>query len=186
MAAGLVSDAALREEAAREKAAEARDNLARKAEAPRPVPVVSGMIRGAAPAQAPVSAAEAAPAAKRFKAARAGASQEVVLPAEPAWTLEPLPDGLTRVTVVAPARPQPLLLKRGAEGGVEVIRPQADPGPRGAALAWVARVRLAAGDTLDLYLLDAPVPDPARLPETGPVEGYRARIHPPLKKGSGR
>lgn len=184
MAAGLVSDAALRDEAAREKTAEARDNLARKAEAPRPVPAVSGMIGGAA--QAPVSEAEASPAAKKLKAARAGVSQEAVLPAEPAWTLEPLPDGLTRVTVIAPVRPQPLLLKRGAGGGVEVIRPQADPGARGAALAWVARVRLAAGDTLDLYLVDAPVPDPARLPETGPVDGYRARIHPPLKKGSGR
>lgn len=196
MAAGLASDAVLREEAAREKVADARrveaqDRLARKAEAPRPVPVVAGLIGGAAPAQvpaaapAPGTAAEAASPAKKLKAARAVTSQEASLPAEPTWTLEPLPDGRTRVTVIAPGRPQPLLLKRGA-AGIVVVRPQIDPGARGAAPVWVAQVRLAVGDTLDLYLLDTPVADPARLPETGPVDGYRARIHPPAKKGPER
>ncbi|HLP31479.1 MAG TPA: hypothetical protein VK150_08965, partial [Geothrix sp.] len=137
------------------------------------------------PAQAFVSTPESAPAAKKLKAARGVTSEEASRPAEPAWTLEPLPDGLTRVTVIAPGRPQPLLLKRGA-AGIEVIRLQADPGARGAAPAWVAQVRLAVGDTLDLYLLETPVSDPARLPETGPVDGYRARIHPPARKGPER
>jgi hypothetical protein len=44
-----------------------------------------------------------------------------------------------------------------------------------------AELRLAAGDVLDLYLLNAPVAEPARLPETGPVDGFRARIHPAAK-----
>jgi hypothetical protein len=47
---------------------------------------------------------------------------------------------------------------------------------------WRTTTRLTEGDVLDLYLLNTPVPEPAKLAETGPVDGFRARIHPAEKK----
>ena len=73
-----------------------------------------------------------------------------------------------------------MLLQRGATG-VEVIALKVtDPG--GEMTSWSAETRLASGDALDLYLLNAPVAEPARLPESGSVDGFRARIHPSSKK----
>jgi hypothetical protein len=46
---------------------------------------------------------------------------------------------------------------------------------------WRVETRLRDGDVLDLYLLNAPVAEPTLLPETGPVAGYRVRIHPATK-----
>jgi hypothetical protein len=43
-------------------------------------------------------------------------------------------------------------------------------------------VRLKAGDVLDLYASAHPVADPSKLPETGPMAGFRARIFPAEKK----
>lgn len=128
--------------------------------------------------------------AKKAEAPRpaAAAAVEVVASAglaglvpEPAWTLAPMADGHTRVTVTAARGLQVLLLKRGFTG-VEVLKLQPGPDSQGPGIRWTSLVRLAPGDVLDLYTLEGPVPDPAQLPETGPVGGFRARIHPAAKK----
>jgi hypothetical protein len=98
----------------------------------------------------------------------------------PTWTLEPQPDGTTRVLVKGPVAAQAVLLRRRADH-VEVMSLQAVDAS-GALAHWRVDVRLAAGDVLDLYLLNAPVADPAGLPETGPVDGYRMRVYPPEDK----
>ena len=124
--------------------------------------VVSGGVAGVAPA--PAQRVEWKAAAE-FK---------------PSWSLEARPDGVTRIMVKGPARASVVLLKRGA-AGVEVLTPRVlDPG--GEMASWSAETRLAPGDALDLYLLNTPVAEPAKLPETGPVDGFRARIHPASKQ----
>ncbi len=197
-----VADAS-REKAAEFRRAEAQDNLARKAEAPRPaaaavmevvasvppasvakkakaqgqtrqdVPsavsggMVSGMVGGV------ISGPPATPAqAQRveWKAAAAFA---------PSWTLEPRPDGSTQVLVKGPAGAHAVLLRRSASGVAVLALKVIDPG--GEMTRWAAETRLAVGDALDLYLLNAPVAEPVRLPETGPVDGFRARIFPAVK-----
>ncbi|MCM2250288.1 MAG: hypothetical protein NDI58_06990, partial [Geothrix sp.] len=106
---------------------------------------------------------------------------EAVLAPAPVWTLEPLPDGATRVRVAAAPGAHVALLRR-SRSGVEALKPE----PLEASGPWTFRVRLAPGDALDLYVLDAPVADAAQLPETGPVDGFRARIHPAAKKDAPR
>jgi len=97
----------------------------------------------------------------------------------PTWSLAPQPDGSTRVLVKGPAGATAVLLRRGG-AGIEVLTLKVvDSG--GDTTRWRAETRLAQGDVLDLYLLNAPVADPARLPETGPVDGFRTRIHPASK-----
>ncbi|WP_257310255.1 hypothetical protein [Geothrix fuzhouensis] len=179
--AGVPSAAgAVRMEAARQ--AEARDEMSRKAEA-------GGRNRAFAVTEVLSSAPEPTPAAAlapaegsappRRAAAKAAAPPTPGLhaPQAPIWTLESLADGTTRLTVLAFREAQVVLLRRRA-AGVEVLKPATaeDTGP------WQFQLRLAPGDVLDLYVLDHPVADPARLPETGPVDGFRARIHPPAKK----
>ena len=66
--------------------------------------------------------------------------------------------------------------------GVDVLSLRAMKAGEEVLVRWQGDVRLAAGDVLDLYLLNTPVADPALLPETGPVDGYRVRIHPPERK----
>jgi len=58
------------------------------------------------------------------------------------------------------------------------LRPQAKEELQPPLPLWRWQVRLSTGDALDLYLLNAPMADPTQLPETGPVDGFRARIHP--------
>jgi hypothetical protein len=128
--------------------------------------VVGGVVGGVAPSSAPSKAKLAS-----------GLVSNAAAPPAPTWTLEAQPDGRTRVTVIAPRGRTVALLRRGA-GGVEVMKLQLLDDQRNGIVQWRAELRLAAGDALDLYLLNAPVVDPARLPETGPVEGFRARIYP--------
>jgi len=97
----------------------------------------------------------------------------------PSWTLEPQPDGTTRVLVKGPAGAQAVLLRRGAAGVEALALRLIDPG--GDLAQWRVETRLRDGDVLDLYLLNAPVAEPTLLPETGPVAGYRVRIHPATK-----
>jgi hypothetical protein len=135
--------------------------------------VVGGVMGGAAPASPSSTVAKA-------KAAGGLATNAVATPAPPTWALEAQPDGRTRVTVSAP-RGQPVTLLRRSAAGVEVL-PLRVLGDRGQALLqWRTEVGLAAGDVLDLYLLNAPVAEPANLPETGPVDGFRVRIYPASK-----
>ncbi|WP_243294319.1 hypothetical protein [Geothrix mesophila] len=158
------------------------------APAPRPVPVVQGNAQGAVGAPqdrlAPQAVTEALSTASqaRAKAARTEAKAEgrltgAPVPESPTWTLTPQADGTTLVTVTAPPQTQVWLLRRGG-GGVEVLQ------DRAVALQEVREaqrrylVRLKAGDALDLYALTHPVADPAKLPETGPLAGFRARIFP--------
>lgn len=110
-----------------------------------------------------------APVPARRVATEVGAA----LAQAPVWTLETLPDGATRVMVAAPREAHVVLLRRSSSR-VEVLEHE----PREASGPWLFRVRLAPGDALDLYLLDGAAVDPARLSETGPVDGFRARIHP--------
>lgn len=134
--------------------------------------------KAAAPAPPPAAAVvdvlgEVAPTSRTL---RARAAQAPPL----TWTLAPLPDGATLVTVSAPTG-APVVLLRRAPGGVEVLRAQVSAGGSGRT-QWQYRLRLKEGEALDLYQLDAPVADPAALPETGPVAGFRTRIHPAAKK----
>lgn len=123
----------------------------------------------AAPAQAP-----SAPAAGALPAAVAEAAPE------PAWSAATRADGTLRVTVLAlPGRPV-LLLRRGTPG-VTVVKPMA-VGREGARIRWQMDLRPLPGEALDLYILNGPVVDPAKLPAEGPVEGFRTRIPIPEKK----
>jgi hypothetical protein len=88
-----------------------------------------------------------------------------------------LPDGSTLVTVTAPGDAQVVLLKRGA-AGVAMVTLTPGQGEPGATRQWFGRVRLEDREVLDLYVLSSPPADPTGLPETGPVDGFRARIHP--------
>ncbi len=130
--------------------------------------VVGGVVSGVAPAS---------PSAAKAKAAGGLATNAAASVSAPTWVLEAQPDGSTRVTVTAPRGRPVVLLQRGS-AGVEALPIQVF-GDRGQALLrWRVDVRLGAGDALDLYLLNAPVAEPSKLPETGPVDGFRARIHP--------
>lgn len=120
--------------------------------------------------------AKKAEAADRYRSA----AMESVSPA-PVWTLETLPDGATRVRVAAAPGAHVALLRRN-RSGVEALKPE----PLEASGPWTFRVRLAPGDGLDLYVLDAPVADAAQLPEAGPLDGFRARIHPAAPKDAPR
>lgn len=140
-----------------------RDQVSRQAEA-------AGLNRagvriggGGVPAPAPPAAAMAA------------APRPAPPVPAPVWIMDPQPDGSTLVSVGAAREAAVALLRRG-RSGVAAVEPLDGPGP------WRFRVRLEPGDVLDLYVLDIPVADPARLPETGPVDGFRARIHPAAKK----
>ena len=149
---------------------EARDSMAKQAEAPRPAPAAMEVIGAIAPP----------PGEPKAKATGGVGMSAGAATFAPAWTLDLQPDGSTRVMVTAPRGPQVLLLRRGA-AGVEVLKLQPMEDRRSALVSWRGQVRLTVGDVLDLYLLDAPVADPARLPETDPVCGFRARIHPSVK-----
>lgn len=156
---------------AESRRADAQDRVAQKAEAPK----AAGAVMDAAGATAPTA---------RMKAKTAGAYRPEAAPPHiiaPAWTLALQPDGSTRVTIGAVRGQQVALLRRGA-AGVEVLPLRAMEAGEEALVRWQGDVRLAAGDILDLYLLNTPVADPAGLPETGPVDGYRVRIHPASTK----
>jgi hypothetical protein len=73
-----------------------------------------------------------------------------------------------------------VLLKRGASG-VVMVKLQPLLASAGDTIPWGGEVRLAAGDVLDLYVLNQPVAEPAKLPGSGPVDGVRIRIHPAAK-----
>jgi hypothetical protein len=152
---------------------EARDQSAKKAE-------VAGMDRAAAVMEvmSPAPPAPARRVAAKAAAPPAGMSYAPQA-AAPVWTLETLPDGSTRVAVMVPQEAQVALLRRGSSG-VEVLKPTPGSEP------WRFQFRLAPGDALDLYVLNAPAADPARLPEAGSVDGFRARIHPAAPKDAPR
>ncbi|MDP1830987.1 MAG: hypothetical protein Q8K67_02925 [Geothrix sp.] len=162
----VLADAARERNQAEYRRADVQDSMAKKAEAPRPVPAAVMEVIGAI----------SPPPEPKAKALGGAGLSDLV----PVWSLDLQPDGSTRVRVAAPRGPQAILLKRGASG-IEVLRLQAIEDRPGASVQWRGRVRLAAGDVLDLYLMNGPVADPARLPETGPVDGFRARIHPAAK-----
>lgn len=122
-----------------------------------------------------------APQVRRTKTAEFQISENA---SGPAWQAETMPDGATRVTVLAPVESRVLLLQRRASG-VVVVRP-VEAGRVGARIRWWLLARPSPGEPLDLYVLNAPVADPAALPETGPVDGVRVRIPPPEKKALAR
>ncbi len=186
---------ASREKAVELRRADAQDNLVKKAEAPKPAAAAVEVVASVAPAPAAkVSkrdrpAQEAAALSPGVAAGMVGGvaptpprrvEWKAAAEFKPSWSLEARPDGLTRITVKGPAGASAVLLKRSA-AGVELLSLRVlDPGGELAQWAW--ETRLAAGDALDLYLLNGPVAEPARLPESGPVDGFRARIHPSSKK----
>lgn len=156
---------------------EARDQLAPKREVAAPAPVALGVLGGAA----------LAPSAARAKADLQNLERPAETPVQdaaaprPTWTLAREADGRTRVTVTAAPGAWPYLLKRTAEGVVVVdLEPGSDT--PGIHRTWLGRVALEPGATLDLFVLAAEAAHPAELPETGPAPGFRARLHPALKK----
>jgi len=155
------ADALPKAEAAQDRAAAVAGGV--------PGGAVNGMVGGAR------AAAPSAPPPAKAKRDLAEAASTV---SPPRWVLDSRPDGSTLVTVTGPRGMRAVLLRRGA-GGVAVLPLEALGEPGGGLAQWRSLLRLQAGDVLDLYLLNAPVADPASLPATGPVEGFRARIHPP-------
>jgi hypothetical protein len=154
-------------QAAAHQAAEARQQEAKKAEASKSAASMMDSVGSAAPS-----------AKMKAKTVR---QEGTVHPIAPTWTLEVRPDGSTGVTIVAARGHQVVILRRGT-AGVEALSLRAMKAGEEALVLWQGDVRLAAGDVLDLYLLNAPVAEPRLLPETGPVDGYRVRIHPAAKK----
>jgi hypothetical protein len=121
------------------------------------------------------------PAALKTKAERRDAAVVAKAEAKPRWSLVPRPDGGIQVEVMAPPDARVVLLKRGPSG-VAVLKLQPQKSDRVGLIPWRCEVRLAPQDVLDLYLLDHAVVDPSSLPEAGPVDGFRVRIHPAAKK----
>ncbi len=165
--------------ASRERLAEARD------QSPRSVP--GGVIGGVAAGMAKEggvgtnAALPPPPTALKAKAERRDAAVVAKAGVKPTWSLVPKPDGGTQVEVIAPRDAQVVLLKRGPSG-VAVLKLQPQTSDRVGLIPWRGEVHLAPEDVLDLYLLNATVVDPTLLPETGPVDGFRVRIHPGAKK----
>jgi len=186
---------ASREKAAEFRRAEAQDHLAKKAEAPKPAAAVVEVVASVAPPPAAQKTKQDRPA-RAFAEVSPGVVSGLVggvasapprrvewkaaAAFKPTWTLEPRPDGGTRITVKGPGGAAAVLLKRSAAGVEVLILRVLDPG--GEMARWACETRLAPDDALDLYLLNGPVAEPARLPETGPLDGFRARIHPSSKK----
>ncbi|MFZ1377340.1 MAG: hypothetical protein WAS25_12175, partial [Geothrix sp.] len=186
---------ASREKAAEFRRADAQDNLAKKAEAPKPAAAVVEVVASVAPAPAAKTSKRDQPA-QGVAAYSPGAVGGVVSGVastpprrvewkaaaefKPSWSLDSRPNGLTRITVKGPAGASSVLLKRNAAGVELLVLRVLDPG--GEMATWSAETRLASGDALDLYLLNARAAEPTRLPESGPVDGFRARIHPSSKK----
>jgi len=170
----VVQSNAIKEDAAERR----RQPAARLAAVPPggvPAGVVGGIVGGivgGAVGGAPASA----PAQVKKAETRSDLVKEKGSPA-PRWTLEPGTEGRTRVVILAVRKAKPILLKRGGTG-VSVLRLQPQPDVSGEVIPWRCEVPLGPGEVLDLYLLDHEVADPATLPETGPVAGFRARIHP--------
>lgn len=147
--------------------------------------VVGGLAGGVAagtarePGPGATGARPSPPAATKAKAAGQEAVASTAAP--PRWSLKPRPDGGTQVDVLAARGAQVYVLRRGP-AGVAVLKLQAQESERDGWLLWRGEVRLAPEEALDLYLLDHAVVDPSRLPEAGPVDGFRVRIHPSAKK----
>jgi hypothetical protein len=157
----------------------AREDRAQKAERSRPVVALAAPAPAAAVVEVLGQVAGAPAMAKAMasdRAERKVAENEGARLA-PTWSLEPQPDGITRVLVTAARGAEVSVLRRTASG-VEVLKLRVVQDRPHAPVRWVGQVRLGPGDVLDLYLMKGPVADPAKLPETGPVEGFRARIHP--------
>ncbi|HJV49129.1 MAG TPA: hypothetical protein VJ549_07635 [Geothrix sp.] len=165
------SAAAVAEVVASPAVPETRQNLAPGV----PGGVVGGVVGG-------VATRSSAPA--KSKEVRLEAGDQRAPTFLPTWTLDLQPDGTTAVRVKAPRGRQVVLLKRGS-GQAEALTLRAAEGDS-TSQSWRVEVRLGAGDALDLYVLAHPVADPAALPETGPVDGFRARIHPSEKKTPAR
>ena len=155
------------------QAAEARQQEAKKAEASKSAAAMMDAVGSSAPA----------PSVARMKAKTIGTVRpEAPVPhLAPPGTLEVRPDGSTGLTIEA-ARGHQVVVLRRRTAGVDVLPLRAVKVGEEALVRWQGEVRLAAGDVLDLYLLNTPVADPTQLPETGPVDGYRVRIHPPERK----
>ncbi|HJV90659.1 MAG TPA: hypothetical protein VJ623_10170 [Holophagaceae bacterium] len=95
----------------------------------------------------------------------------------PTWALEA--DGRV-LAVHHPTGHAVVLLRRSPEGPVQLRPRKAAPGEVG-----LTRFELGTDPgPWDLYVLPKAVPDPLRLPERGPFDGYRARIpaaEPPIR-----
>lgn len=168
-----------RQDAAFKRKAEAQERLAGMADsaaAPKSLQggVAGGVAGGAVGGVAARPAPAMATAAKAEDLPSASPAKDMLLPP---WSLAPAADGRTEVTVWAPRNALLALLKRGATG-VESLKLRLQEGARGDLLPWRAEVRLSPGEALDLYFLNHAVADPSALPETGPVDGSRTRIHP--------
>jgi len=155
--------------------AEAAQDRSRVAPGGVPGGVIGGVVGGVIGGARATAASAPPPAKAKRDLAEAGSAVN-----QPHWTLESRPDGTTLVTVTGPRGVRAVLLQRGP-AGVAVLGLEAFGEPGGSRAQWRCLLRLEAGDVLDLYLLNSPAANPANLPETGAVDGFRARIHPVAK-----
>ncbi len=179
--AAKAAPAAPHELAKRVPRLEPQPRLRKEAAAPSPPPppapapaaaVSAGATMGAVADQAPSQPRAEANKAMREPQGLAFFAQ--ALPAAPTWVWDEDASGHPRLTVRWGPGGHLYLVERDP-GGTRVLAPvSSDQGhsvfaPSGAA-------------PLDLYWLQAPVSDPARLPADGSVPGFRARVFPPEEK----
>ena len=174
------------------RAAATQDHLAKKAEATRSS--ASAAVEVIANVQA--VAAERKMAAQDHAAGGAPASVPAGLTPDavggvvggvvgravvrPWWRADAGADGTLQVTVRAGRDAWLVLLRRGP-AGVTVLTFKPEGAAQDDLIPWHCTVRPESGEVLDLYRLYKPVPDPSLLPEIGPVDGLRVRIHPKTK-----
>jgi len=91
--------------------------------------------------------------------------------------LEPLGGGRSRLTVFWGPRGYLYVLQRTPSGATGLSPRDSAPGEGGKTRS-LFELTLGAKDALDVYVLAAPVAEPAVLPETGAVQGERRRVYP--------
>jgi hypothetical protein len=102
----------------------------------------------------------------------------LTLTSEPGHTLQLLDDGRARVTVNSPSGGNVYLVKRSADTGIVIRSLRSVSGPSGTTRADF-EFPLSPSDSVDLYILPKPVPNPAGLPIGNIPNGYYRRIYPP-------
>jgi hypothetical protein len=194
-AAAVVEVISSRQDAASKRKAGVQDRSASGVPGGVPGGVIGGVVGGVVGGAAATTAGAAKgghvsiePGAPALPGARQIMSFAELAPTavpSPTWNMEVRPDGSTQVEVTCAKEAVAVLLQRGPSGAKALaVHSQKLVGEALIQLRWI--LRLSAKDALDLYLLNHPVADASRLPETGPVEGFRARIHPAEKKVSPR
>jgi hypothetical protein len=106
---------------------------------------------------------------------RKSADKGITLAPAPTWTLKDRELGRPRLTVAWAAGRHLYVIKRSGAGAA-LLAPQKPVQAAAGTCRATFEFTASEKDHVDLYLLDHPEPDPASLPETGAVDGFRKRV----------